>query len=189
MTPVDMNETPSITSRIEFWLVIITFVLFLGGFYIAVNRVVVQGQATQLEPAPVKGHPAPEISLVSTTGQTLNLSDFQGKPVIVNFWATWCAPCRVETPELQDLHRERGDDVIIFSVNATAQDSGDIDGFIEEFGMTFPVVLDPDATAFKTYNVLGLPTTVFIDADGVIQEVFTGPVNRAYMESKLPELS
>ena len=183
-----LNVNLALSNRFEFWLVVMTFVLFLGGFWIALNRVVVPAQTTQLEPAPVKGHPAPEIALVSTTGESLKLSDFRGKPVIINFWATWCAPCRVETPELQDLHRERGNEVIIFSVNATAQDQGNIDGFIEEFGMTFPVVLDPDAVAFKDYNVLGLPTTVFVGADGVIREVFTGPVNRAYMESKIPEM-
>lgn len=182
------NVRPSLASRVEFWLVIITFVIFLGGFWIVLNRISEQSNPGELEPAPVVGRLAPEIALVSLSGESLQLSDFRGQPVIINFWATWCAPCRAETPELQDLHRERGDEVIIFSVNATAQDQGDIAGFVEEFGVTFPVVLDTEAVAFKDYNVIGLPTTIFVNAEGVINEIFTGPVNRAYMESKIAEL-
>lgn len=185
---METDLKPSMTSRLEFWLVIITFALFLGGFWIVINRISDNQIQAELEPAPVKGRLAPEISLLSLAGEPMQLSDLRGKPVIINFWATWCAPCRAETPELQDLHRERGDEVIIFSVNATAQDQGDIAGFVEEFGVTFPVVLDSDGVAFKDYKVIGLPTTVFVGADGIINEVFTGPVNRAYMESKIPEL-
>lgn len=172
------------------WPGLIILVLILGGIWIAVNRTPAGSQTTQagLAPAPVKGHPAPEISLVSTTGQPMKLSDFRGKPVVINFWATWCAPCRIETPELQDVYRERGDEVIIFSVNATQQDQGDIEAFIQEFGLTFPVALDAEGKTFKDYNVLGLPTTVFVTKDGIINEVFTGPVNKAYIESKIPEL-
>jgi len=179
-------EQKSITRR---WLILIGLVVVLGGLWLFANRVVSDGlDLAGLEPAPIKGHPAPEISLVSTTGQAMALSDFQGKPVIINFWATWCAPCRYETPDLQDIHRELGDEVVIFSVNATAQDQGDIEGFMDEYGVTFPVLLDPESAAFDAYNVMGLPTTVFVDKDGIIKEIFTGPVNKAYMESKLPEL-
>jgi thiol-disulfide isomerase/thioredoxin len=171
------------------WLLLLALVVIAGGLWTFANRVAPTATTTDLPPAPVKGHPAPDIRLLSTTGEAMNLSDLQGQPVIINFWATWCGPCRIETPELQAVHRELGDQVVIFSVNVTAQDNGDIPGFLEEFGVTFPVALDPDAVAYSDYNVLGLPTTVFINKEGIVHEVFTGPVNKAYLESKIPELS
>jgi thiol-disulfide isomerase/thioredoxin len=171
------------------WLGLIILVLVVGGMWVFVNRIPQQSTLTGLEPAPVQGHPAPEISLVSTAGQLMTLSDYRGKPVIINFWATWCAPCRAETPDLQAIHRELGDQVVIFSVNATQQDQGNIEGFMEEFGVTFPVALDTEGEAFAAYRVLGLPTTVFINKEGIVEEVFTGPVNKAYVESKIPEIS
>ena len=78
--------------------------------------------------------------------------------------------------------------MIIFGVNVTQQDQGDIDAFLQEFGVTYAVGLDVDGEAFRAYSVLGLPTTVFVDRNGIINEVFTGPVTKAYVASKLGEL-
>ena len=176
-------------SDIRPWLAMIVAVLLLGGGWIIINSdKAEEGAETTLEAAPIKGHPAPEITLETTDGQTLSLSDFKGKPVLINFWATWCPPCRAEMPDFQAVHRELGDDVIIFSVNAASQDSGDINAFIEELGITFPVLLDKTGLAGVTYNVLGLPTTIFVDRNGIINETLTGGLNKAYLEAKLSEL-
>jgi thiol-disulfide isomerase/thioredoxin len=170
------------------WLLLIALALLLGGGWLILNQTKPDTNRGALEPAPVKGHPSPEISLMSTDGTLVNLSDFKGKPVIINFWATWCPPCRAETPDLQEVHRELGDKVAILSVNATSQDGGDVAGFMREFGVTFTVVLDPEGKAFEAYNIRGLPTTIFVDRAGIVNEVFTGAVNKAYIESKLSEL-
>ncbi len=176
-------------SNIWPWLAMIAAVLLLGGGWIIINSdKAEEGAETTLEAAPIKGYPAPEITLETTDGQTLNLSDFKGKPVLINFWATWCPPCRAEMPDFQAVYRELGDDVIIFSVNAASQDNGDVNAFMEEFGITFPVLLDKTGLAGVTYNVRGLPTTIFVDRNGVINEVFTGGLNKAYLEAKLSEL-
>ena len=172
------------------WIILLGVAIILGGVWIIINRVPTGNSAAagELAPAPVKGHPAPEIVLTSTDGQEIRLSDLRGKPVLLNFWATWCPPCRAETPDLQATHREIGDKLTIIGVNMTSQDGGDVEGFLREFGVTYPVLLDPDGTAAKAYNILGLPTSVFIDRNGIVQEVFTGAVNKAYIESKVPEL-
>jgi thiol-disulfide isomerase/thioredoxin len=182
------TENSSNRSLAGRWIFLLVAVLVVGGGLIFLNRVPGQSRLAQLEPAPIKGHPAPEISLVSTGGEPLSLSDFKGKPVVINFWATWCAPCRAETPDLQEVHRELGDEMVIFGVNVTQQDQGDIEAFLQEFGVTYPVGLDVDGEAFRAYSVLGLPTTVFVDRNGIINEVFTGPVTKAYVASKLGDL-
>jgi len=170
------------------WGGLIALALVLGGAWTLINRIPQTTPAADLPAAPIKGHPAPEIVLGTLDGQTVRLSDFRGKPVIVNFWATWCPPCRAETPELQALHRELGDKVVLLGVNVTSQDNGDVAGFVREFGVTYPILMDVDGKAFQDYNILGLPTTIFIDRNGIVNEVFTGAVNKAYIESKLPEL-
>ncbi len=142
-----------------------------------------------MEPAPIAGHPAPDFELKNLEGEVVRLSNFRGRPVIVNFWATWCAPCRAEFPDFQQIAVENGDNLVIIGVNYTANDSPAlVPGFVEEFGITFPIVLDETGETVETYQVIGLPTTVFVDNNGIIKEVFTGPINKAYIEGKLAEL-
>lgn len=141
-----------------------------------------------LEPAPIPGHPAPEISLVSTTGQSVKLSDFKGQPVLINFWATWCTPCRLEIPYLQAVYKDPGNELVILGVNATAQDGGDINGFIRELGMTYPVLLDTDGQAFDAYQARGLPVSIFVDRNGLVHEVYRGLLTASYVREKRREL-
>jgi peroxiredoxin len=178
-----------------FWVAIIAVVILLGSSWIIFSRNLIGGDVTDngainLEPAPIAGHPAPDFELVSVDGEIVRLSDFKGRPVIVNFWATWCAPCRAEFPEFQQAAVDNANRLVIIGVNNTAADQSDlIPGFLEEFGITFPIVLDEKGEAVKAYRILGLPTTIFIDSNGIINEVFTGPLNKAYIESKIAELS
>jgi len=179
-----------------FWTTIIAVVLIAGGGWIIFSRSLVGGNiatdqtAINLEPAPVAGHPAPDFELVSTDGETIRLSDFRGQPVIVNFWATWCGPCRAEFPDFQEASVDNADRLVIIGVNNTTADQPDqVVPFMQEFGITFPIVLDETGETVKEYRILGLPTTVFIDSNGIVNEVFTGPINKAYIESKISELS
>ena len=180
-----------------FWSAAIGLVLVFGAGWIIFSRALV-GQnggagnlAAGLDPAPVAGHPAPDFELAGVDGKTIRLSDFKGRPVIVNFWATWCAPCRAEFPEFQQAAVDNADRLVIIGVNNTSADQADlVPGFLEEFGITFPIVLDtPDGATVEAYRILGLPTTVFIDSNGIVNEVFTGPLNKAYIESKISELN
>lgn len=179
-----------------FWLAIISLTLVLGGAWIIVSKslvgagTVTTDGAITLEPAPIAGHPAPNFELVSTDGETMRLSDLSGKPVILNFWATWCGPCRAEFPEFQQAAVDNADRLVIVGINNTSADNPDaIPEFLKEFGITFPILLDNDREAVDAYNILGLPTTIFIDDQGIVNEVFTGPLNKAYIESKISELT
>ena len=179
-----------------FWVAVIALVLVLGGGWIIFSRNLIGdsmaagGNTAALDPAPVTGHPAPDFELASPTGETIHLSDFKGTPVIVNFWATWCGPCRAEFPEFLRAAVDNADKLVIIGINNTVVDQANlVPGFLQEFGITFPIVLDKDGETAKTYRIIGLPTTIFIDSNGVINEVFTGPLNKAYIESKISELS
>lgn len=176
-----------------FWAAFIGLVLVAGIGWISFSAGLAaqssSGEAGVLEPAPIAGHPAPDFELNTLDGEAIRLSDYRGKPVVVNFWATWCGPCRSEFPDFQDAAVDNADSLVILGVNSTSADQRDnIPPFLEEFGVTFPIVLDEQGDAVETYRVLGLPTTIFIDSNGIINEVFTGPLNKAYIESKITEL-
>ena len=184
----------SLLSQRWFWVVFIILVLILGSSWIVFSRTVAGGvmpaeHAAALSPAPVAGHPAPDFALKTLDGEIIRLSDYKGSPVVVNFWATWCGPCRAEFPDFQETWVDNADRLVIIGINHTTADQASmVPDFVAEFGVTFPIVLDETGNTVDAYNVLGLPTTIFVDRNGVVQEVFTGPVNKAYIEAKLSEL-
>jgi len=123
------------------------------------------------------GEPAPNFTLETPSGELVSLSDFRGRVVVLNFWATWCAPCRAEMPEFQALwtEHESADDLVVLGVNW--QDSLDgVTGFVDEFGLTFPILMDP-GEVLEAYGLIGLPGTFFIDADGVLRSRVLGPLD------------
>ena len=112
---------------------------------------------------------APDFTIYDLEGNAHKLSDFRGKPVILNFWATWCGYCQVEMPDFDEKFREYGNDVHFIMLNVTdgAQETVEsASAFIQENGYSFPVYYDTDMDATGSYNTSGLPVTYFIDADG-----------------------
>ncbi|NJN97966.1 MAG: TlpA family protein disulfide reductase, partial [Anaerolineales bacterium] len=98
-------------------------------------------------------------------------------------------PCRAEFPDFQKAAVDNAGTLVIIGINNTTTDRKDqIPAFLDEFGITFPIVLDETGDTAKAYNILGLPTSIFIDRNGTVNEIFTGPVNKAYIEAKLSEL-
>ena len=135
------------------------------------------------------GRSAPNFELANLAGQPVTLADFKGKPVILNFWATWCPPCREEFPDLQAVAEAYGDDLTVIGINHTSGDTPDlVPDFVAEYGISFPILLDELGLVVELYGVVGLPTTIFIDRQGIINEIITGPVNKAFIEQKLTDL-
>ncbi len=190
----EATNQQSIWEARPFWIILIGLVIVLGGIWIIFSKTVrsdtIAGtEAGTLKPAPIAGHPAPDFELKSLEGETVRVSDYKGQPVLVNFWATWCGPCRAEFPDFQKAYVDNADNLVIIGVNNTAADQVTlVQDFVAEMGATFPIVLDETGQTVEAYKVLGLPTTVFIDREGIIQEIFTGPINKAYIEAKLSEL-
>lgn len=134
------------------------------------------------KPAPLKGYPAPEITGKDVrTGKTLSLSQLKGKVVLVNFWATWCPPCRREMPDLQALHDEMGDQVQVLAVGGDPSEGADkLLGYADNQKLSFTVLFD-GAQAMGEYRALALPTTFVIDSTGVIREKVQGAMTLEQM--------
>lgn len=128
--------------------------------------------------APEIGAAAPSFSLTGMDGKTYNLRQFRGKPVLLNFWASWCGPCRDEAPYLTKLKEKFGSELQIVAVNVTDSDSEkSARQFASSYGFTFPVLLDPDGTAAARYRIRPIPTSLFIDANGVIRDGVLGALD------------
>jgi peroxiredoxin len=126
------------------------------------------------------GAKAPDFELKTLTGETVKLSNLKGKKVMLNFWATWCPPCKAEMPEMEQFSKNAGDDVVILAVNIDPQ--LDVKGFVDENKITFPILLDADDKVNETYQIISIPTTYFIDSKGIIQNKYTGSMNLNIMK-------
>ncbi|AIM15044.1 MULTISPECIES: peroxiredoxin [Neobacillus] len=132
------------------------------------------------------GAKAPDFELKTLTGDSVKLSDLKGKKVMLNFWATWCPPCKEEMPAMEKLHKEAGEDLLILAVNIDPH--LDVQGFVNENKLTFPILLDTDDTVNEKYQILSIPTTYFIDSKGIIQHVSLGSMEYDEMKELTKKL-
>lgn len=132
------------------------------------------------------GTKAPDFELKTLDGKTVKLSNLQGKKVVLNFWATWCPPCKAEMPEMQKYHEEINDEVIILAVNIDPQ--LDVQKFVDEMGITFTIPLDEEDLVSTDYQVISIPTTYFIDTKGIIQEKHIGSMTYDQMTDYISKI-
>jgi cytochrome c biogenesis protein CcmG/thiol:disulfide interchange protein DsbE len=138
--------------------------------------------------APYVENAAPDFTLAQLDGESLKLSDFRGKPTIVNFWASWCPPCRHELPALQAAYDAHRDEIGFIAVDVK-EEPGTVNSFIKELGLSFPVAFDLDGQVSDiSYEVRGLPTTIFVDVNGVVAARHVGPLDEATIDSYLTPL-
>jgi cytochrome c biogenesis protein CcmG/thiol:disulfide interchange protein DsbE len=137
---------------------------------------------------PLLGHPAPDFTVIlwnGSNGQQLHLADLKGKPVVVNFWASWCDPCREETPRLESAYQKYASQGVVF-VGLAYNDTPDHGRpFVDKYGVTYPVGPDPDGATAVAYGVDGVPETVFIGRDGKIASRVPGGLSDEALESNL----
>ena len=136
------------------------------------------GCATAEADWPVVGAEAPAYGGATLAGDSVSLAGLRGQVVLLNLWATWCAPCRHETPFLEALFQARkAEGLTIVGVSMDTRDArNQVVEFVEEFGVTYPILLDPQMRGMDAYRVLGLPASFLIDRDGVLRWMRFGPV-------------
>jgi peroxiredoxin len=138
-----------------------------------------------------KGNIAPEFELMSLDGSRARLSDFRGKKVLLNFWATWCPPCREEMPEMEKFHKDnKNKKSVIIGINLTTSESSvsDVENYINQEEITFKILLDKEGKVASIYRPISIPTTYFIDSNGVIRKTFIGPMSYKMMQDFMNDM-
>ena len=135
------------------------------------------GTTDAADPTDPQTQAAPDFTMYTLDGEAVKLSDFRGKPTVLNFWASWCGPCKMEMPDLEDAYLEYGDEINFLIVNLTDGTSETVEsahGYIESQGYTFPVYYDTAMSGTFAYGVNAIPVTYFLDADGNLVAYYPG---------------
>jgi thiol-disulfide isomerase/thioredoxin len=183
------------------WVILGFLAVILLGFFLAIQGCAPSAQDTggssqegsgttgpkggELAPAPEVGRLAPDFTLVDLEGNEVTLSDFRGKTVFLNFWATWCPPCRAEMPEIEAVYQEyKNKDVVVIGVDIR-ETKAEVLQFVQQGGYTWTFVLDTSGEVTVNYQITAIPTSFFIDGDGIIQSVIDYAMSKRAMEVEL----
>ncbi len=148
----------------------------------------VDPESVRVGSAPRQGMPAPDVAFVDAEGTVYRLSSLRGHPVVLNFWATWCPPCRAEMPALAAAYRAHKDAGLRFFAVNEMEDRARVEAFLQAMNLSVPVILDAQGRVGRSYQVMGLPTTFFIDADGRVAVRWTGMLREEDIQRNLAQI-
>lgn len=176
-------------TRRWYWLTAVVFLIGAGWTWLsAVPAAETTGGQI---PGPREGFLAPDFTLTTLGGESITLSELRGHPVIVNLWASWCPPCRAEMPAIQQVYEDyRESGLVVLAINTTYQDTvGAASAFRQEFGLSVTILLDQEGAVSRQYQLRALPTTFFIDAQGLVREVVIGgPMSATTLATSVTDL-
>jgi peroxiredoxin len=137
---------------------------------------------------PKVGQAAPDFQLATVSGSPVKLSDFKGKPVLVNFWATWCMPCKYEMPQIEEIYRQyQAQGLVVLGIN-DKEDAPTVKQFVSDGGYSWPMLLDTDESLKTRYQVVGMPTSFFVDRQGVVRSTWVGGMEKDTLQTQLSKI-
>lgn len=138
---------------------------------------------------PEVGYQAPHFTLTGLDQKTYKVGGKREKPVILNFWASWCGPCRMEAPDLQKMYEKYGKQVDLYGVNVTSNDSPESAmAFVQSYKLSFPIPMDVAGTVSNRYQIQAFPTTYLIDKEGIVRRKIIGMIDSATLDAELRKL-
>lgn len=168
----------------KIFVVLLAVILLFGGAY-KLYEELTEKHAPESAIGEVEEVLAQDFTVYDKEGKEVKLSEYIGKPIVMNFWASWCTPCQIEMPEFQKKYEELGDEVHFLMINMTASGGETVDrayAFVKNGGYTFPVVFDTEHEAAGTYGASALPTTFFINEEGYIVNQIVGTLNEELLQ-------
>lgn len=148
---------------------------------VAIGALTLTSQLFSSDKKPTQGAQAPNFKLLGLDGSTYELSDFKGKAVIVNFWGTFCEPCRDEMPALERQHAKWGDQLVVLGLNLD-EPRVTVENFISQYKVTFPILMDKNEEIRRRYGVSQYPTTFFVGPDGIVSQIRIGEMDEPFIE-------
>lgn len=168
----------------RYWVKRILLICLLGMVVFAIYRV-----ATDTGGKPVEGEKAPDFTLTTLDGKTKRLHDLKGKAIMINFWGTWCPPCRSEMPAIQaayTINKNKGFEVVSINIHENELPVGN---FASQYGLTFPIWMDKDKEVVKQYKIGPIPSSFFINRDGIIIKRVEGPLQISQLQYYIDQIT
>ncbi|MBP1155218.1 MULTISPECIES: redoxin domain-containing protein [unclassified Paenibacillus] len=148
---------------------------------VAIGALTLTSQLFSNDKKPTQGAQAPNFKLLGLDGKTYELSDYKGRAVIVNFWGTFCEPCRDEMPALERQHAKWGDQLAVLGLNLD-EPRVTVENFVSQYKVTFPILMDKNEEMRKRYGVSQYPTTFFVGPDGIVSQIRIGEMDEPFIE-------
>ncbi len=182
------TQTVSATKRRRKMIQMIVLAMFVALCLYTVWSTVLDQPSELYDSYELMDKQVPNVTLQGLDGKQYKLSDFRGKPVMLNFWASWCGPCRAEMPLLNKQYEAaKAKGLVVLGINLS-ENVQTVKGFVKEYKLTFPILLDNDSTAADRFGIDPIPTTFFVDKEGIVQDLHIGELDKETLDEYIKQI-